>query len=218
MKLRACAYCVTEYETQEIVGFTVNDELEDMKEWQGSHIPELSNRDSIVEQQDTDAGSGSVVDSIFSKNKSGEYEVKSKGDGPKTNSQDMTESTGDEVSLYLTEIYNIWFNMDTRPMRNYFRNPSDEKAYDVKQTTEIDRIEHHARRMTRYLNELYESSGGSFDSSIISNNSDKLQYLYSAYTGLDNEIRPNRRSDEFQDAWTRFSQRFRSLFSRMEEI
>lgn len=214
MTLRASAQCVTKDGNPESVNLTIDDKAEDMKEWKGSYIQELSNRDSVVEKQD-----GSSEDTVFGGDS---YEWRQSEDDSLDDAkhqEDIDEHTGDELSSYLTEIYSIWFHGENiMPMKDYFEEPRKERAYDVKQTVEIDRIKYHAHRMTEVLNDLSGPRGNGFDSAIIRNKTHKVQELHSAYTSLDNEIRPNSRNREFQETWTRFNELFRSTFSRIQEI
>lgn len=210
MSYRIKAYCVEEGGEGCVRTLSIDSEAVDMKEWQGCYIQELSNRDTIIETED-----GESEDTLFNKEA---REKKEEDLADAESSEKLSTQSGDEISKYLTEIYNIWFyGKDGRPLKDLFDKPDQERSYDVKQSVEVDRIKMHAHRMTDTLNRL-STGEGRFDKNVITSKISEAQKLRSAYTSLDNEIRPVTSFPRFQEIWTKFNELFRSLNSCIQQF
>lgn len=76
-----------------------------------------------------------------------------------------------------------------------------------------------AQKFTEILNEIDRSSESKYpDSAVLRNNKPMLERFYSAYNGLDNEVRANGTDEYFEKSWREMTQNLRVLFSIVRVI
>lgn len=216
MKLRASVDLKTKSGDIESHIFTIDDKVKDMNYWKDSYIASASDRGSIVENT-----SGESEDEVFGSD--GYLDRKRSGRLDEKLEDSVSESIegyqNDEASRILAQVHGLWFGEDDIGIYNYFHKPQKESAFDIKQRTERKRVKMNAQKFTEILNEIDRLSASKYpDATVLRDNKPMLERFYSAYNGLDNEVRANGTDEYFDESWREMTRNLRILFSIVREI
>lgn len=196
--------------------FIIDDKVKDMSHWRDSYIESASDRGSIIENT-----SGESEDEVFGSD--GYSDRKRSGKLDENLEDSVSESIegyqNDEASKILAQVHGLWFGEDDIGLCNYFDEPQKESAFDIRQRTERKRVKMNAQKFSEILNEIDRLSASKYpDSAVLRDNKPIVERLYSAYNGLDNEVRANGTDEYFDESWQEMMQNLRVLFSIIREM